>query len=50
MTSNLIGLKKSNQTILNTRKINLNKFQIHVKWEVFYIKYLALMFANLIKK
>ena len=42
----------TNQAILNThtQKIKLNKFQIHVNWEVFYIKYLALMFANLIKK
>ena len=35
----------ANQTILNTRKINLNKFQIHVNWEIFNIKYLVLMFV-----
>ena len=34
----------ANQTILNTRKINLNKFQIHVNWEIFNTKYLVLMF------
>ena len=53
MSSELIGLKKqllTNQTIPNTRKTNLNKFQIHVNWEVFNIKYLVLMFANLIRK
>ena len=47
MSSDLIGLKKvlTNQTILNTRKINLNKFQININWEIFNIKYLVLMFA-----
>ena len=34
-----------NQTIPSTRKINLNKFQIHVNWEMFNIKYLVLMFV-----
>ena len=32
--------------ILNTREINLNEFQIHVKWEIFNIKYLVLMFVQ----
>ena len=27
-----------NQTILNTREIKVNKFQVHVKWEIFNIK------------
>ena len=52
MSSNLIGLKKkvalTNQIILNTRESNLNKFQVHVNWEIFSIKYLMLsLFVDL---
>ena len=25
----------TNQTVLNTREINLNEIQIHVNWEIF---------------
>ena len=35
----------TNQTILNTREIKLNEFQVHVNWEIFNIKLiLVLMF------
>ena len=28
----------TNQTILNTREIKLNEFQVHVNWEIFNTK------------
>ena len=28
----------TNQTILNTREIKLNEFQVHKNWEIFIIK------------
>ena len=31
----------ANQTILNTREIKLNWFQIHVNWEIFSIKLIS---------
>ena len=35
----------TNQTILNTREINLNEFQVQVNWEIVSIKYLILIFV-----
>ena len=42
LVCNLFDPKKSkplrNQTVLNTREINLNEFQVHMNWEFFCIK------------
>ena len=51
MSSTLIGLKKvnayksDNSKYKKKKKINLNKFQIHINWEMFNIKYLVLIFV-----
>ena len=49
MSSNLIGLREksiSNQTILNTRRIKLNEFQVHVNWEILNIKLVPSIHAS----
>ena len=40
----LTGLKKVSAYKSNNSKLN-NKFQVHVNWEIFSIKYLILMFV-----
>ena len=40
----LTGLKKVSTYKSNNSKLN-NKFQVHVNWEIFSIKYMILMFV-----
>ena len=52
LSSYLNGLKKRKPLQIKQLEIqenvDLNEFQIHVNWEIVNIKYLVLMFANLI--